>query len=556
MYVHVILLVMTVLLAEQGGGLSTASQNSGWQSLVVAVLPQLLIVLLAFALANAGGRKFDRTRRVADLVRFDYSASLAWLSLGAHVWAVTLGGWLQTCRSVVGDPVLVDELLACMPAFGAVVGVMAARYTIEHRLHEVAMLSSLEQGQPVARLPRMGRWLSLQLRHQVLIILIPLLATTGWGETVPRLMIWLMTEGSRRGDGWWLYPVALWLDSGSRMEAVRLLMQLGGVLVVLALMPLTLPWLWDVAPLRTGALAESLLAMCKREKVRVRDILLWRTDNSMLNGAVIGILPRARYVLLTDALVERLPREQLMAVMAHELAHAKLRHILWLSASLLLGSVAGGILGWVLILGVHRTGWTNAETEVWPTLLSAGVSVATGLLTLGFVSRRFEWQADAFAAKHLSRAGTWTICESPVSAVEAMGGGVAADLALSYGETKSVGNSPVDQGSGTLQITDPAVLISPLPTVRTITANGTHIVEPAAMAMAGALWSVAQHSGIRTEKWSFRHGSIAYRAQRVMALDGMELAKLPIDRTVGRIKAVLGLGLLLGIGAAVWALVG
>jgi len=555
-YVHVILLVMTVLLAEQGGGLSTASQNFGWQSLMVAVLPQAMIVLLAFSLANAGGRKFDRTRRVADLVRFDYSASLAWLSLGAHVWAVTLGGWLQTCRTLVGDPVLVDELLTCLPAFGAVVGLMAARYTIERRIHEIAILSALEHGQPVTRLPRMGRWLSLQLRHQVLIILLPLLATTGWGETVPRLMIWLMTEGARRGDSWWLYPAALWLDSGSRMEAVRLLMQLAGVLAVLALMPLTLPWLWDVSPLRTGALAESLLAMCKREKVRVRDILLWRTDSSMLNGAVIGILPGARYVLLTDALVERLPREQLMAVMAHELAHAKLRHILWLSASLLLGSVAGGVLGWGMILGVNRTGWANAGAELWPTLLSAAVSVATGLLTLGFVSRRFEWQADAFAAKHLSRAGTWTICELPPPVVEAMSVGTAADPASSYGETEFAETTMADEGTGPLQILDAPVSIPPPPIVRTITASGTHIVEPAALAMAGALWSVAQHSGIRPEKWSFRHGSIAYRARRVMALDGMELAKLPIDRTVGRIKAVLGLGLLLGIGAAAWALVG
>ena len=553
MYVHVILLVMTVLLAEQAGGFAFGFEGGGWMSFGIAILPQGVLVLSAFMLARTGGRRFDHTRRVADLIRFDYFMVLAWLSLAAHIFAVVMGGWLQTCRSLVGDRVLLDELLTCLPALGGVTGLMAARYGMERRVHEVAVLAALEQGQPVSGMPRLGRWLGLQLRHQVLIILLPLMATTGWGETVPRLMNWLMSAAAHRGDGWWLYPVALWLEVGGRMEAVRLLMQLAGVLTVLSLMPLILPWVWDVAPLRTGPLAESLLAMCAREKVRVRDILLWRTDNSMLNGAVIGILPRARYVLLTDALVERLPREQLMAVMAHELAHAKLWHILWLSAALLLGSVAGGMMAWGIMLGVQGAGWTISDASLWPTLLSVGVSVAAGLGTLGFVSRRFEWQADAFAAKHLSKAGTWTITEvSPAGINPAVGAGTSEnDAAFGYGDAgQTVAQLPAANDGAQV-----AVMPQPL-VVRTITADGTRIVEPAAAAMAGALWSVARHSGIRPEKWSFRHGSIAYRAGRVMALDGVELTKLPIDRTVGQIKAVLGTGMLLGIGITAWVLVG
>ena len=553
MYVHVILLVMTVLLAEHAGGIALVLEGGGWMSFGIAVLPQVVLVIAAFILAKVGGSRFDRTQRVADLIRFDYSITLAWLSLAAHAFAVVMGGWLQTCRNLVGDRVLLDELLTCLPALIAVVGLMAARYSMERRVHEIAVLAALEQGQPVAGLPRMGRWLSLQLRHQVLIILMPLLATTGWGEAVPRLMGWLMSTAAHRGNGWWLYPVALWLEAGGRMEAVRLLMQLAGVLTVLALMPLSLPWVWDVAPLRTGPLAESLLAMCAREKVRVRDILLWRTDNSMLNGAVIGILPRARYVLLTDALVERLPREQLMAVMAHELAHAKLRHILWLSAALLLGSVAGGIMAWGITAGVRGAGWITSDTELWPTLLSALVSVATGLVTLGFVSRRFEWQADAFAAKHLSAAGTWTITElSPEKTDILIAEGTAENYKTTeYGEAEATATQ-LPEASTELR----HVLVPPPMIVRTITADGTRIIEPAAAAMAGALWSVAQQSGIRPEKWSFRHGSIAYRARRVMALDGIELTKLPIDRTVGHIKAVLGVGMMLGVGITAWALVG
>jgi Zn-dependent protease with chaperone function len=47
------------------------------------------------------------------------------------------------------------------------------------------------------------------------------------------------------------------------------------------------------------------------------------------NAAVMGAVGRLRYVLLSDALLETMPDEQIVGVFAHELGHAIHRHIVY-----------------------------------------------------------------------------------------------------------------------------------------------------------------------------------------------------------------------------------
>jgi STE24 endopeptidase len=101
------------------------------------------------------------------------------------------------------------------------------------------------------------------------------------------------------------------------------------------------------------------------------------------------------------------------------------------------------------------------------------LSLLGALWGFGWVSRRFERQADAFAVRHLTRA------EEP-------------------------GASRVSAGA----------------------------VE----AMAGALGVVADMNGMPVERWDFRHGSIADRQRRLVALEAAPLGRFPIDRVVRRLK--------------------
>ena len=49
----------------------------------------------------------------------------------------------------------------------------------------------------------------------------------------------------------------------------------------------------------------------------------------MVNACVTGILPRFRYVLLTDALVDSLTPHEIAAVFGHEIGHIAHRHLLY-----------------------------------------------------------------------------------------------------------------------------------------------------------------------------------------------------------------------------------
>lgn len=48
-----------------------------------------------------------------------------------------------------------------------------------------------------------------------------------------------------------------------------------------------------------------------------------------MTAGIMGIVPRYRYLLITDALMEILSVEELKAVVAHEMGHAKYRHVLF-----------------------------------------------------------------------------------------------------------------------------------------------------------------------------------------------------------------------------------
>ena len=65
----------------------------------------------------------------------------------------------------------------------------------------------------------------------------------------------------------------------------------------------------------------------------------------MVNACVTGILPRFRYVLLSDALIESLTPLEIAAVFGHEIGHIAHRHLLYF------GFFFMGSLGVLSVLG-------------------------------------------------------------------------------------------------------------------------------------------------------------------------------------------------------------
>jgi Zn-dependent protease with chaperone function len=157
-------------------------------------------------------------------------------------------------------------------------------------------------------------------------------------------------------------------------------------------------------PLPPGPTRSEIERLCDSIGVRCRDFLLWKTEGRVMNAMVVGLSRRTRYVFVTDALLARLPLPEVLAVVAHEAGHVRLRHlptyfVLSLAALLLMRSVEE-----VVLPGIGAGG---------DLFLSMMFLAFFWFGMLGWLSRRFERQADIFAADH---AGTLTPEAPPVEA--------------------------------------------------------------------------------------------------------------------------------------------
>jgi len=192
------------------------------------------------------------------------------------------------------------------------------------------------------------------------------------------------------GDLWWLWAWGCVL-------AFQLLMV---VLAPLLLMPLFNKF----TPLPDGPLRDRLLALANETGFRARDIqVMDGSKRSRHSNAFFTGFGRFRKIVLFDTLLSQLAENEVAAVLAHEIGHYKKRHIpkmlLWSAASLLTAFYALAVLArqeW------FYRGFGFELGHVAPALLL--FALLSGEATFWFtplanrVSRRFEYEADRFAA--------------------------------------------------------------------------------------------------------------------------------------------------------------
>ncbi len=165
------------------------------------------------------------------------------------------------------------------------------------------------------------------------------------------------------------------------------------VLTGYVLSPAVLVRLWKTRPLPACPLRDRLTALCDRIGVRFRDIRIWETPGLFfLNAAVMGVTGRMRYILVSRTLLDVMSAEQVEAVFAHELGHAKRRHMLYY---LVLAA------DFILLATLFDT--LTGGVSLWPPFVYAAVSVASFALYwglgFGYVSRTFERDADLFGGE-------------------------------------------------------------------------------------------------------------------------------------------------------------
>ena len=172
-------------------------------------------------------------------------------------------------------------------------------------------------------------------------------------------------------------------------------------LVTYLLAPEMLRRVLSTEPLPDERLRERLATLTRRDNVRCRDVLLWRTHHTVGNAAVMGLIAQVRYVLLSDLLLETLSDDQVLAVFAHELGHVVHRHLAWYAFFLLgfwlvLLGLGEPIVTWLQSLGVSQ----GVLDQALPATMVVGF-----VGVFGFISRRFERQADVHAARLMQAVG-------------------------------------------------------------------------------------------------------------------------------------------------------
>jgi STE24 endopeptidase len=209
----------------------------------------------------------------------------------------------------------------------------------------------------------------------------------------PLLVALLWLVGMSRW--WWLWGFALLLAFQ---------------LVMVVLYPtLIMPLFNKFSELPEGALRERLLGLGRRTGFHARSILVMDgSRRSAHSNAFFSGFGRWRRIVLFDTLIEQLGEHGLEAVLAHEIGHYKLGHIprmLLVGAAALLVNFA--LIGWLAAAPwfVTAFGFVHDPAVLAPTLLLFGLGA--GLVSFwltpltNMVSRRHEYQADAYARAHL-----------------------------------------------------------------------------------------------------------------------------------------------------------
>jgi STE24 endopeptidase len=150
---------------------------------------------------------------------------------------------------------------------------------------------------------------------------------------------------------------------------------------------------------------EALLTRCGFSAERV--FVIDGSRRSSHGNAYFTGLGREKRVVFFDTLLSTLSPGQIESVLAHELAHFKLRHIPQrLLVSLVLSLLGFALLGWLAerswfqaALGV--TNPSNATLLLLFVLVSPVFTWVAGPIASSW-SRRHEFEADAFAARHSS----------------------------------------------------------------------------------------------------------------------------------------------------------
>ena len=217
------------------------------------------------------------------------------------------------------------------------------------------------------------------------------------GAVIGLPLLWvILALMERSGDLWWLWAWCVWS---------------GFQLLMMVLYPSVIaPMFNKFTPLQDASLKERIEGLMARVGFASKGLFVMDGSKRSAHGnAYFSGFGSNKRIVFFDTLLSRLDPHEIEAVLAHELGHFKLRHILKRIVVMFALSLAFlALLGYLKNQAWFYTGlgvlpMMNASNDGMALILFALVlPVFTFVLSpLGSItSRKHEFEADAFAAKH------------------------------------------------------------------------------------------------------------------------------------------------------------
>jgi STE24 endopeptidase len=282
---------------------------------------------------------------------------------------------------------------------------------------------------------------------------------------------------------------------------------------VLGVAPVMLRYVWATEPLPDGSLRDRFVRTCRRIKLRYREILLWHTHGTAINAAVMGFVAPLRYILVSDALLETMDEQEIEAVFAHEAGHVRHWHLqFFILFAVVSMYIAGGVMNLLWLCGLYGGPAFLLDHDLLQ-LAALAVLLATWLFGFGWLSRRFERQADLFGVRCLT-----------------LDISCGLDWCPAHGGVLPAGGYPAAKAAGSR----PALCVT------------------AANVFGRTLARIAELNGIPKDAPSWRHGSIGDRCRLIERLATAPAALRRFDRSIIQIKAGLVAAGLIGTAGAAW----
>lgn len=156
-------------------------------------------------------------------------------------------------------------------------------------------------------------------------------------------------------------------------------------------------------PLEDGVLRCKIEKLAEKVGFKIQNVfVIDGSKRSTKANAYFTGLGNKKRIVLYDTLIKELSVDEVIAVLAHEMGHYKKHHIIW---NLLIGILQTGLILYVF-------NWVLSVSEIYTVIGAVKPSFHMGLLVFSFLftpvsvvlnvfanylSRRFEYQADAFA---------------------------------------------------------------------------------------------------------------------------------------------------------------